>query len=391
VSRAARARLLSLWLCLVVPVLCARPHAARAQAVKPWSPAGADSITGLVSEAKVRFRQTTTDSIDEQTMIPFERVGQAARRLLRRLGRDHTLLAPAIEASLDSLGLDTDVVNDPDLPSIVLVVVRNPFRRSAQAVGYLLWYRGVDLRMQGVVLPPCVRPRIKSWWSGRPASPYSAAVVYETRASAPALGFKYFQMSGDGYFWNLVQYEGHGPDLGLAGDVAFADLDGDGKPELLSYSRAPQDSILTVATPVSPILREAIFTDRGAGFVVHDARILPGPLATLELFLTWLREDKPENARHLAVDPALADQAIKLGWAELRNPRNFVVDQQEEGQSWPEWLGVRVETKAGVQRYAIHFTLQEGHWLIKDWVAERPAGSNAARIASPDSTGGRKP
>jgi hypothetical protein len=376
--------LLALWLCLA-------GSAAHAQTVKPWTPAGADSITGLVSEAKVRFRQTTTDSIDEQTMIPFERVGQAARRLLRRLGRDHTLLAPSIEASLDSLGLDTDVVNDPDLPSIVLVLVRNPYRRSEQAVGYLLWYRGVDLRMQGAAFPPSIRPRLKSWWSGRPASPYSAAVVYETRGSVPTLGFKYFQLSGDGYFWNLVQYEGHGPELGVAGDAAFADLDGDGRPELLSYSRVPPDSILTVATPVRPMLREVIYTDRGAGFVVHDARILPGPLATLELFLKWLREGKPENAGHQAVDPALAAAAIKLGWADLRNPRNFVVDQQEEGQSWPEWLGARVETQAGAQRYVLHFTLQDGHWLIKDWVAERPAGSNAARIASPDSTGGRKP
>src|SRR5262249_50390928 len=115
---------------------------ARAQVVKPWTPAHADSVTALVAEAKVRFRQATSDTIDEGNIAPFERVGQAARRLLRRLGRDHTLLAPSIEASLDSLGLDTDVVNDPDLPSIVLVMVRNPYRRSQQAVGYLLWYRG---------------------------------------------------------------------------------------------------------------------------------------------------------------------------------------------------------------------------------------------------------
>jgi len=384
VTRAVFARLLALALGLA-------PVAASAQVVKPWTPAGADSITSLVAEAKVRFRQATSDTINDQTMIPFDRVGQAARRLLRRLGRNHTLLAPSIEASLDSLGLDTEVVNDPQLPSIVLVMIHNPYRLSQQAVGYLLWYRGVDLRMQGAAFPPCIRPRIRSWWSGQPSHPYCAAIVYESRAVAPVLGFKYFQLSGDGYFWNLVQYEGHGPELGLAGDAAFADLDSDGRPELLSYSRVPQDSILTVATPVHPMLREVVYTDRGAGFVVHDARILPGPLATLELFLKWLREGKPENAGHQAVDPALADQAIKLGWADLRNPRNFVVDQQEEGQSWPEWLGARVETRSGAQRYVLHFTLQEGHWLIKDWVAERPAGSNAARIASPDSTGGRKP
>ena len=367
------------------------PTAAHAQAVKPWTPAGADSITSLVAEAKVRFRQTTSDTITEQTIQPFDRVGQAARRLLRRLGRDRTLLAPTIESTLDSLGLDTDVVNDPQLPSIVLVMVRNPYRLSQQAVGYLLWYRGVDLRMQGAAFPPCVRPRIRSWWTGRPTSPYSTAIIYETRNDAPSLGFKYLELSADGYFWNLVQYEGNGPELGLAGDATFADLNGDGKPELLSYSRAPEDSVLSTAPPVHPLIREAIYTEHGRGFVVHDARILPGPLASLKLFLSWLREGKPENARHLLVDGALVDQALKLGWADVRSPRNFLVDRQEEGQAWPEWLGARVQTKAGVQRWIFHFTLQEGHWLIKDWVAEEPSRSNASRLAPPDSTGGRKP
>ena len=367
------------------------PAVARAQAVKPWTPAGADSITSLVAEAKVRFRQATSDTIDEQTIIPFERVGQAARRLLRRLGRNGTLFAPSIEGALDSLGLDTDVVNDPQLPSIVLVMVRNPYRLSQQAVGYLLWYRGVDLRMQGAAFPPCVRPRIHSWWSGRPSSPYATAIIYDTRTPEPSLGFKYLELSGDGFYWNLVQYEGNGPELGLAGDATFADVNGDGRPELVSWSRAPQDSILTTAPPVHPIIREAIYTDRGHGFVVHDARVLPGPLATLDLFLSWLREGKPDNARHLLVDPTFLDMALKLGWAELRNPRNFLVDMQEEGQAWPDWLGARIQTKAGAQRWVFHFTLQDGHWLIKDWVAEQPARSTASRTASPDTTGGRKP
>jgi hypothetical protein len=372
-------------------VLAGAPGLARAQAVRPWTPSGADSVTGLAAEAKVRFRQAASDTIDDQEIIPFERVGQAARRLLRRLGRDHTLLAPSIEGALDSLGLDTDVVNDPLLPSVVLVLVRNPYRRSQQVVGYLLWYRGLDLRMQGVVFPPCMRPRVRSWWSGRPSSPYATAIVYETRAVSPALGFKYLALSSDGYYWNLIQYEGNGPDLGLAGEATMPDIDGDGRPELVSWSPAPPDSILTTAPPVRPRLREATFTERGRGFVVHDARILPGPLTTLDLFLGWLREGKSDNARRLLVDPAFLDRALKLGWADLRSPRNFLVDRQEEGQTWPDWLSARVETKAGAQRWVFHFTLQEGHWLIKDWVAEEPARANASRVASPDSTGGRKP
>ena len=381
--------LLARW--LLALALGGMPAVARAQVVKPWTPAGADSITSLVAEAKVRFRQTTIDTIDEQTIIPFERVGQAARRLLRRLGRNGTPYAQAIEGALDSLGLETEVVNDPQLPSIVLVMVHNPYRRAQQAVGYLLWYRGVDLRMQGAVFPPCVKPRLHSWWSGRPSSPYAAGIIYETRASQPKLGLKYLELSGDGYYWNLVQYEGNGPELGVAGDATFADLNNDGRPELVAWSAAPQDSILTPLSPVHPLIREAIYTDRGRGFVVHDARVLPGPLATLDLFLSWLREGKPDNARHLLVDPMFLDLALQLGWADLRSPRNVIVDMQEEGQAWPEWLGARIVTKTGAQRWVFHFTLQDGHWLIKDWLAEQPARPTASRTAPPDSTGGRKP
>ena len=375
--------------CLAALALGLLPAVAVAQSVKPWTPAGADSVTGLVAEAKVRFRQTDTDTIGEETMKPFERVGQAARRLVRRLGRQNTLFAPAVEASLDSLGLDVDVVNDPQLPSIVLVMVRNPYRRTEQAVGYLIWYRGPDLRMQGASFPPCVRPRIRSWWSGNPSSPYSAAIVYETRGATPALGFKYLQLSGDGYYWNLIQYEGNGPDLGDAGDVAFADLNGDGRPELLSYSPALPDSILTTELPVQPILREVIYTDRGRGFVVHDARLVPGPLATLDLFLALLRQGKSEQARRLLVEPSLVDLALAAGWADLRSPRNVVVDRQQDEQPWPDWLGARIQTRTGVHRWVFHFTFQEGRWLIRDWLAEQPA--NAVRVSPPDSTGGRKP
>ena len=376
------------WVALALALL---PAAAGAQPVKPWTPAGADSITALVADAKVRFRQAATDTIDERSIVPFERVGQAARRFVRRLGRQNTLFAPSIEASLDSLGLDTDVVNDPDVPSVILVMVRNPFRRSEQAVGYLIWYRGLDLRMQGAAFPPCVRPRIKSWWSGRPSHPYSAAVVYETRTEPPALGFKYFQLSGDGYYWELVQYEGHGPELGLAGEAAFADMDRDGRPELLSFSPLPPDSILVARAPVDPLLREVIYTDRGAGFELHDARLVPGPLATLDLFLGLLREGKHDSAKRLLVDPTFLSMAIASGWAESRSPRNFVVDQQEEGQPWPDWLGARVTDRTGTKRWVFHFTLQEGHWLIRDWLAEEAPRSNAARVPPPDSTGGRKP
>ncbi len=372
--------------------LCSSVQPARAAVVRPWTPAGADSITAPVAEAKLRFQQSHTDTLDEQSIRPFERVGEAARRLLRRLGRDHMLEAPSIiEASLDSLGLDTDVVSDPKVPSIVLVMVRNPYRPSEQAVGYLLWYRGPDLRMQGCSFPSCIRPRLRTWMSARTGAPYSAAILYEGREAVPRLGFKFLRLSSDAFYWNLVQYEGHGPDLGLAGDATFADLNRDGLPELVSYSPAPADSVIQIQSPAEPLLREAIFTDRGQGFVVHDARILPGPLATLRLFVSLLREGNREGARRLLLKPDSLELALAAGWGKTRSPGDFVVDRQEEGQPWPEWLGARVRGSSGIQRWVFHFTLKEGRWLIKEWFAEEAPRPTAARGVPADSTGGHRP
>ncbi len=366
-------------------------RSAQAAVVKPWTPASADSITGLVAEAKVRFRQSDTDTITEQSIVPFERVGQAARRLLRRLGRQNMAQAPAIEASLDSLGLDTDVVNDPDLPSIVLVLVRNPYRPAMQAVGYLLWYRGPDLRMQGASFPPAIQPRLRTWWTGNPAGPYAAAIVYRERGANANTGFKYLRLSGDGFYWDLLQYEGNGPDLGRDGEATFADINHDGQPELLSFSAAAQDSILRVENPVQPLMREVVYTDRGQGFVVHDARVLPGPLATLRLFLVLLREGNREQARKLLQNPDFMELALAAGWADNKSPGQFVVDRQEENQSWPEWLGARVHGVTGTRRWIFHFAFADGRWLIKDWIAEG-APRPEYRVGSlRDSTGGHRP
>ena len=376
------------WVGAALLVLAAAE--ARAQSPRPWVPPGQDSIQALVSDAKVRFRQANTDTITEQSMVPFERVGQAARRLLRRLDRNELLAAPMIEATLDSLGLDTDVVNDPSLPSVVLVMIRNPDRPSMQSVGYLLWYRGVDLRMQGMSFPPAVQPRLRSWRSAFQGSPYSTAIVYLARGTTPRLGFKYLKLSADGYYWDLVQYEGNGPELGAAGDIAWADLNGDGRPELLSYSPAPPDSVLNVERPVHPVIREAIYTEGSRGFVPHDARYVPGPLETLRQFVSSLRAGENDRARRLLMNPDFLEFARAAGWAATRSPRSFVVDRQQEDVPWPEWLGARVTGVTGPRRYVFHFALRDGRWLIKDWIAEE-APRPAPAAGAPARTGGQRP
>jgi hypothetical protein len=369
---------------LVAFALLVGTRVAAAPPVRPWQPAGLDSIQVLASEARLAFRRAQVDTLDENEVLPFERVGQIARRLLRRLGRANMLLAPSIEPTLDSLGFDTDVVQDLDVPSIVFVLVRNPHRLGMQAVGYLLWFRGPELRMQGIAFPPGIRPQFAAWWSGEPSSPYAAAITYHERGTSGRLGFKYLRLKPDGFVWDLVQYEGHGPDLGTHGSASFADLDGDGRPELLSFARTPQDSTLLAEPPVQPILREAIYTDRGQGFALHDIRIVPGPLATLRAFVLALRNGDRDGARRLLVDPAFLELAQAAGWASGRSPRTFVVDRQEEGQRWPQWLGARVTGSLGERRWVFRFTLREGRWLIQEWRAEEPPRPEPGRGAATD-------
>lgn len=347
---------------------------AQAQVVKPWAPAGMDSVAQLASSAKLRFQRVTGDSVGGFNYEAYELVGQAGRRLLQRLGRSNVLQAPAIEAILDSLGLDTEVVMDAQQPGTVLLMVRNPYKSTADAIGYLLWFRGPDLRMQGASFPPSIRPRLRTWWTGRPTFPYSACVIYEARGAKPRFGFKYFRMSPDGFFWNLVQYEGKGPDLGTPGDAVFADINHDGRPELIAYNSAEPDSVLSIATSCPAIINEWVYTERPEGFVLHDVRTVPGPTATLRMFALLLMDKRTESARQLLQDPSKLDEALANGWGTTRRKGSWVVEYGEPEQAWPEWLAVKVTGDREAKRWIFHFTIRDGRWIIRNWlpVASKP-------------------
>lgn len=355
---------------------------ASAQVVQPWTPASADSVTRFVASAKVRFQEQASDSITGRDVQAYELVAQAARRLLRLVGRANVQQASMIETTLDSLGADVDVTSDPLQPSIVFVMVRNPYRPASGAVGYLMWYRGNDLRMQGISFPAGIKPRLRAWYTGRTSGPYGAMVVYTRKTSPAQFGFKFLRMSPDGYVWNLVQYEGNGPELGEPGDVAFADVNNDGQPELIEYRKTEVDSFLVLERGTPPLLMERIYTERPEGFVAHDARLLPGPVATLRLFaLTLMANDRESTARLLA-DPRMLDDAYATGWGRSRIRGAWIVEYGEEGQPWPEWLALKVQGDGGFRRWIFHFTIRDGRWVIRDWkpvVVERtstPAGGS---------------
>src|SRR5262245_16370749 len=157
------------------------PAAAFAQNIKPWVPPASDSLLRWATEAKARFQTNKGDSIGGENFAAYDLVGKMGRRLLRSLGRENMRQASAIKPVLDSLGLETDIEVDPDLPYFALLMVRNPYRRTAKAVGFLYWYRENDLRMQGAQFQGGWKPQMRVWWTGNQDAPYSWGVADRSR------------------------------------------------------------------------------------------------------------------------------------------------------------------------------------------------------------------
>lgn len=377
--------LLAAFACLA-GALPTRP--ALAQVVKPWAPAS-DTLLQLASNARVRFQKQAGDSATGGNYEPYDLVSQAARRLLRSLGRDNIRQAPAIENTLDSLGLDTDVTYDPATPNVVFLLVRNPFRAGSDAIGYLYWFRGADLRVQGIGFPPSVNPRMRVWWTGRQEAPYEAGIVFDIKRGTRQPAFKLFRMEASGFYWNLIQYEGKGPHFEPESEAVFADINRDGLPELIVYSRLNPDTTLEVAPGAPGIVNELVYTERPEGFVLHDLRSVPGPVHTLYLFSQLLAQRQYDRARQLLVKPETLSDAIARNWGADRGRGAWLVEYAEPNQAWPEWLALKIREKGGSKRWIFHFTIRDGRWVIRDWVpvVDTRSGLQApAAPAKPDTT-----
>ena len=155
------------------------------------------------------------------TILPYNRVGAIAARWLADLGRAHAAEAKAVEVALDSLGFDTELTSDPELPAFILIVVRNPFRASAHTMGFMFWFRGDRIQEQGVELKGGREPRMRAWWNGNPNAPYEWVVIAKSRTRAGPTEFFLFRLTSDGGFWRVGQYPGNGPDFG---DACVGDL-----------------------------------------------------------------------------------------------------------------------------------------------------------------------
>lgn len=349
--------------------------------VRPWTPPAVDSVVAWAAEARARFQTNGGDSATGPNQHAYDLVGKIGRRLIRSVGRENLIQVPAIKAVLDSLKLETDVVVDPASPYFVLIMARNPHKLKAEAVGYFYWYRGEDLRHQGVVFLDGHEPRMRVWWTSRTEAPYEWGIVSRGREPRSAWRLVLLRLNTDGFFWNLAQYEGRGPELGQ-GQASWADINGDEQPEIVAWVHAPVDSGFELCTGCPELLSERIFTEHENGFGLHDSRVLPSPLSTFVLFVRLLRDRNRAAAGRLLQDPSKLDEAIALGFGSRSRSDRWKLEYVEPGQAWPRWLALRLRSAPGEPLYIVHFTMREGRWIIQDWIRSRPpATTSGARGA----------
>jgi hypothetical protein len=360
----------SLPVLVVLALLLGLAPAARAQRVV-WvgGESAADTLKLWTAQALEGFRDNRGDSAGGANYRAYERVGRIGRRLLRAQGRRDLLLAPAIRPALDSLGFATEVATDPAAPAFALLMVRDPAHPAAEAVGFLYWFREDDLRMQGVLFRGGHEPRVRVWWTGRTEYPYECGVI--DRTPAGVLRFTMLRLAPNGADWSVQQDEERYPTLGAAGEAQWVDLNGDERPEVVSWTPAQTDSLFTGCSDCPRLITERTFIEGREIFEPQDERLLPTPYATLVYFVRLLLDGQLVQAEKLVRDPAKVREAVALGWDKRAVRTPWRVEFGEKNEAWPRRLEVRFEGPRGVKRYGVVFGRRDGRWIIENWFEPR--------------------
>ena len=363
----AFALVLALSLLVFLPLTAhAEPH------VRPWTPTDLDSLTAWSVRARSLFRQNTGDSLGGTNYLAYQYVGKIGRTLLRSLGRGNFSQAMAVEPVIDSLGLDVSMSIDPQMPYFAILMVRNPFRATADVSGYLYWYMGEDLRIQGVRFTSGRGLAMRVWRTGYETKPYRWAVIENAHSSGP-LQLTLLRLSQNGYFWMADQYPGRGPDLGGHGDYALSDINDDGIPELITWTAGVQDTLFTVCEGCPKLLTERTWTEREAGFEISESRLVPSPFSTFLLFTRFLREGNRSAAARLLVNPTKVADAVANGWDRGGPKGVYQVVNVEPGETWPHWMVIRRGRGKDAPSWVVHFVVKDGRWIINDWIREKVA------------------
>jgi hypothetical protein len=140
-------------------------------------------------------------------------------------------------------------------------------RTRHASLGYFYWFRGDEVRSQPIYLKGGYGPELRVWWTGRQQAPWEMGLLYtmqHDRDSAPE--FIFMRMIPSGAGWEPVQ-AGVDVDFGGKGTATFADLDGDGTPEIVSWVRGVPDTLFVPCNDIGcpELLTERIFRSSAAG------------------------------------------------------------------------------------------------------------------------------
>ncbi|MGH7742469.1 MAG: hypothetical protein ACRENS_10655, partial [Candidatus Eiseniibacteriota bacterium] len=344
----------------------------------PWVPAGTDTIRARALRARAEFQLNVVDTIDDVTFHPYEKVALIAHDMLVSLGRDHMSQCAALEGALHDMGFKVTLRLDPAQSGFALLMVRNPYRVSAAAIGYLFWWQGDRLRQQGTYFRRGFDPRFRVWWTGRSEWPYLCAIVDHGAAEDERPGFLVLHLAADASHWLVVQYPGSGPDLEVGEEPAWEDIDGDGRPELLTWLRVPSDTLFTECAGCAGLIRERVFTIHDDRFEPEDARLVPTTYAQFQRFVRLLTDGRRASARELVARQGVVDSALAFGWGTDQRAGAWHLDTSESGQLWPRWIVVRQTRARGRPLYAVHFEHPKDRWLISGIIPERNFGPDSS-------------
>ncbi len=360
---------------------------ARAQVTVRVGGPEADSVALWAADAKIRFAANRGDSVTGDNYPPYGDVGFIARRLLRVRDFGGAISARVIKPALDSLGFTTELAEDPAWPGFALVMVRNPLRPKADAIGFLYWRRENELRFQGALFAGGIRPRLKLWRAAKPIYPYECGILSE--ALDGSLRLMLLGLAADASFWDIENDQTLAS--GEPGQGIWADVNRDDLPEVVTWTLTPTDSLFSECMDCPKLLAERLLVEQGDGFEVEDQHLLETPYATLVYFVRLLLDGKVAQAERLVREPSKVREALAAGWNKrvVRNP--WHVEYRESGHPWPDRMEVRFQGPQGVKRYVFVFARREGHWLIQDWVESKPTARRVSSVTVPPKRGAKTP
>ncbi len=332
----------------------------------PWTPAGFDSTRLWALEARTLLDQSTADSVGPNESKAFGLLDRLVRRSFSQLGPSGMRGARGVLAVLDSLKLDVEMAQDPELPQFCVVTYFNPKFAGYAAWTSLFWWRGNDLMKQSILLEGGRHLQMDVWWTGNELGPYEMALVDYRRTGDPRIGsFTMLRLSRRAEFWGAVQYAGRSIDLTGPGVARLVDLDNDGVAELVQWVTSEADERFVHDTNLPPVLSERIWRRTDDGFRLLDRRTVATPFATFELFLRALEGGQSALARSLASTPAVYAKAVALRLGSFHAPKSWRASEPAPGAHWAESMRFQYGAPSLLDKgIEVRMKEVEGHWQV---------------------------